>query len=104
MNNKLRNNNIGEAPNKLVIDEQFKSNIQKYFSKKQRKIHLEKQLADICQRKHKAFTNSHAINVNGLLINLKVRALSESTKITNHKIKIDSKNANTNYKKIKDKK
>lgn len=48
MNNKLRNNNIGEAPNKLVIDEQFKSNIQKYFSKKQRKIHLEKQLADIC--------------------------------------------------------
>ena len=39
------------APNKLIIDEQFKNNIQESFPKKQSKINLENQL-DIRKRKH----------------------------------------------------
>ena len=100
MNNQLKNYNGGVALNKLVIDEQFKNNIQECFSNKQRKINLENQLADIRKRKHPAF-----INRNDSFINLKVRdninIISESTEIINHKNKNDSKNANTKYKKIK---
>ena len=77
------------------------------FLKKQRKIKLENQLADIRKRKHQAFINRNAINVNDSLINLKVRdnisIIPESTEIINHKNKNDSKNANTKYKKIKKK-
>ena len=37
MNNQLRNNNGGVAPNKIIIvDEQFKNNMHGFFSKKQR--------------------------------------------------------------------
>ena len=107
MNNQLINNNGGVAPNKLVIDEQFKNNMQECFSKKQRKINLENQLADIRKRKHQVFINRNVINVNDLFINLKVRdnisIITESTEIINHKNKNDSKNANTKYKKIKKK-
>ena len=107
MNNQLINNNGGVAPNKLVIDEQFKNNMQECFSKKQRKINLENQLADIRKRKHQVFINRNVINVNDLFINLKVRdnisIITESTEIINHKNKSDSKNANTKYKKIKKK-
>ena len=45
------------ASNKLIIDEQFKNNIQECFSKKQSKMNLEKQLADIRKRKHQAFVS-----------------------------------------------
>ena len=107
MNNQLTNNNGGVAPSKPIIDEQFKSNMQECFSKKQRKINLENQLADIRKRKHQAFMNRNAINFNDSFINLKVRdninIISESTEIINHKNKNDSKNANTKYKKIKKK-
>ena len=107
MNNQLINNNGGVAPNKLVIDEQFKNNMQECFSKKQRKINLENQLADIRKRKHQVFINRNVIHVNDLFINLKVRdnisIITESTEIINHKNKNDSKNANTKYKKIKKK-
>ena len=93
------------APNKTIIDEQFKNNIQECFSKKQSKINLENQLADIRKRKHQAFTNHNAINVNDSFINLKVRdhinIIPESKEIINHKNKNDSKNANTKYKTIK---
>ena len=69
-------------------------------------INLENQLADIRKRKHQAFVNRNAINVNDSLINLKVRdninIIPGSTVIINHK-KNDSKNANTKYKKIKKK-
>ena len=61
------------APNKLIIDEQFKNNIQECFSKKQSKMNLENQLADIRKRKHQAFINRSAINVNDAFIILKVR-------------------------------
>ena len=73
MNNQLRNNNGGVAPNKLIIDEQFKNNIQVCFSKKQRKINLENQLTDILKRNHEVFINRKAINVNYSFINLKFR-------------------------------
>ena len=77
------------------------------FLKKQRKIKLENQLSDIRKRKHQAFINRNAINVNDWLIKLKVRdnisIIPESTEIINHKNKNDSKNANTKYKKIKKK-
>ena len=73
MNNQLRNNNGGVAPNKLIIDEQFKNNIQVCFSKKQRKINLENQLTDILKRNHEVFKNRKAINVNYSFINLKFR-------------------------------
>ena len=93
------------APNKTIIDEQFKNNIQECFSKKQSKINLENQLADIRKRKHQAFTNHNAINVNDSFINLKVRdhinIIPVSKEIINHKNKNDSKNANTKYKTIK---
>ena len=93
------------APNKTIIDEQFKNNIQECFSKKQSKINLENQLADIRKRKHQAFTNHNAINVNDSFINLKVRdninIIPESKEIVNHKNTNDSKNANTKYKTIK---
>ena len=69
-------------------------------------INLENQSADIRKRKHQAFVNRNAINVNDSFINLKVRdniiIIPESTVIINHK-KNDSKNANTKYKKIKKK-
>ena len=107
MNNQLTSNNGGVAPNKPIIDEQFKSNIQECFSKKQRKINLENQLADIRKRKHQAFMNRNAINFNDSFINLKVRdninIIPESTEIINHKNKNDSNNTNTKYKKIKKK-
>ena len=61
------------APNKLIIDEQFKDNIQECFSKKQSKMNLENQLADIRKRKHQAFINRNAINANDSFINQKVR-------------------------------
>ena len=68
MNNQLKNNNGEEAPNETIIDVQFKNNIQECFSKKQRKINLENQLADIRKREHQAFTKRNAINVICLLI------------------------------------
>ena len=73
MNNQLRNNNGGVAPDRLVMDEQFKNNIQELLSKKQRKINLENQLADIRKRKHQAFIKRNAINFNDSFINLKVK-------------------------------
>ena len=95
------------APNKLIIDEQFKDNIQECFSKKQSKMNLENQLADIRKRKHQAFINRNAINANDSFINQKVRdnisVIPEPTETRNHKNKNDSKNANTKYKKIKKK-
>ena len=104
INNKLRNNNEEVAPNKLIIDEQFKNNIQECFSKKQSKMNLENQLADIRKRKHQAFKNRNAIKANDSFINQKVRdnisVTPESTGTTNQN---DSKNANTKYKKIKKK-
>ena len=79
------------ASNKITIDEQFKNNIQECFSKKQSKINLEKQLADIRKRKHQAFINHNSINVSDSFINLKVRGhiniIPESTEIINHKKK-----------------
>ena len=81
--------------------------MQECFSKNQRKINLENQLADIRKRKHQVFINRNAINVNDLFINLKVRdninIIPESTEIINHKNKNDTKNANKKYKKIKKK-
>ena len=107
IDNKLRNNNGEVAPNKLIIDEQFKNNIQECFSKKQSKMNLENQLADIRIRKHQAFISRNAINSNDSFINQKVRdnisVIPESTETTNHKNKNDCKNANTKYKKIKKK-
>ena len=107
INNKLRNNNGEVTPNKLIIDEQFKNNIQECFSKKQSKMNLENQLADIRKRKHQAFISRNAINANDSFINQKVRdnisVNPESTETTNHKNKNDSKNTNTKYKKIKKK-
>ena len=54
-------------------------------------INLENQLADIRKRKHQAFVNRNAINVNDSLINLKVRdninIIPGSTVIINHKKK-----------------
>ena len=95
------------ASNKIIINEQFKNNIRECFSKEHRKINLENQLADIRKRKHQAFINRNAINVNDSFINQKVRdninIIPESTEIVNHKNKNDSKNANTKYKKIKKK-
>ena len=95
------------AHNKLIIDEQFKNNIQECFSKKQSKMNLENQLADIRKRKHQAFINRNAINANDSFINQKVRdnisVIPEPTETRNHKNKNDSKNANTKYKKIKKK-
>ena len=77
---------------------------QECFSKKQSKINLENQLADIHKKKHQAFINHNAINVNDSFIYLKVRdninIIPESTEIIT---KNDSKNANTKYKKIKKK-
>ena len=73
INNKLRNNNEEVAPNKLIIDEQFKNNIQECFSKKQSKMNLENRLADIRKRKHQAFVSRNAINANDSFINQKVR-------------------------------
>ena len=35
INNKLRNNYGEVAPNKMIIDEDFKNNVQECFSKKQ---------------------------------------------------------------------
>ena len=61
------------ASNKITIDEQFKNNIQECFSKKQSKMNLENQLADIRKRKHQAFINRNAINANDSFINQKVR-------------------------------
>ena len=91
INNKLRNNNEEVAPNKLIIDEQFKNNIQECFSKKQSKMNLENQLADICKRKHQAFISRNAINANDSFINQKVRGnisvIPESTETTSHKNK-----------------
>ena len=52
MNNQRRNKNGGVAPNKLIMSEQFKINMQECFSKNQRKINLENQSADIRKRKH----------------------------------------------------
>ena len=93
------------APNKLIINEEFKDNIQECFSKKQSKMNLENQLADIRIRKHEAFISRNAINSNDSFINQKVRdnisVIPESTETTNHKNKNDCKNANTKYKKIK---
>ena len=56
------------APNKLIIDEQFKDNIQECFSKKQSKMNLENQLADIRKRKHQAFVSRNAVNANDSFI------------------------------------
>ena len=71
------------------------------------KINLENPFPGIRQRKHQAFINRNAINVNDLFINQKVRdnikIIPELTEIINHKNKNDSKNANTKYKKIKKK-
>ena len=107
MNNQLRNNNGGVAPNILITDEQFKNNMQECFSKKQKKKKIEKQVADIRTRRNQVFINRNAIDVNDSLINLKVRdntnIIPESTEITNHKNKNDSENANKKYKKIKKK-
>ena len=70
-------------------------------------MNLENQLADIHKRKHQVFINRNAINVNDSFIHQKVRdninIIPESTEITNHKSKNDSKNASTKYKKIKKK-
>ena len=68
INNKLRNSNGEVAPNKIIIDEQFKNNIQECFSNKQSKINLENRFADIHKRKHRAFINHDAINVNDSLL------------------------------------
>ena len=95
------------ASNKIIINEQFKNNIQECFSKEHRKINLENQLADIRKRKHQAFINRNAIPVNDSVINLKVRdninIIPESTEIIYPKNKNDSKNTNTKYKMIKKK-
>ena len=95
------------APNKLIIDEQSKNNIQECFSKKEIKMNLENQLADICKRKHQAFISRNAIIANDSLITQKVRdnisVTPESTETTNQKNKNDSQTANTKYKKIKKK-
>ena len=95
------------ASNKITIDEQFKNNIQECFSKKQSKMNLENQLADIRKGRHQAFISRNAINANDSFINQKVRdnisVIPESIETTNHKNKNDSKNANTKYKKIKKK-
>ena len=56
------------AHNKLIIDEQFKNNIQECFSKKQSKMNLENQLADIRKRKHQAFVSRNAVNANDSFI------------------------------------
>ena len=56
------------APNKLIIDEQFKNNIQECFSKKQSKMNLENQLADIRKRKHQAFVSRNAVDANDSFI------------------------------------
>ena len=61
------------AHNKLIIDEQFKNNIQECFSKKQSKMNLENQLADIRKGRHQAFISRNAINANDSFINQKVR-------------------------------
>ena len=102
----FRNNNGEVAPNKLIIDEQSKNNIQECFSKKEIKMNLENQSADICKRKHQAFISRNAIIANDSLITQKVRdnisVTPESTETTNHKNKNDSKNANTKYKKIRE--
>ena len=107
MNNQLRSKNGGVSPNKLIIDEQFKNNMQECFSKKQRKINLENQLADIHKRKHQVFKNHNAINTNDSFINIKVsdniNTIPESTEIINQNNKNVSKNANTKNKKIKKK-
>ena len=95
INNKLRKSNGEVAPNKLIIDEQFKNNIQECFSKKQSKMNLEN---------HNAISRN-AINANDSFINQKVRdnisVIPESIETRNHKNKNDSKNTNTKYKKIK---
>ena len=56
------------AHNKLIIDEQFKNNIQECFLKKQSKMNLENQLADIRKRKHQAFVSRNAVNANDSFI------------------------------------
>ena len=61
------------ASNKITIDEQFKNNIQECFSKKQSKMNLENQLADIRKGRHQAFISRNAINANDSFINQKVR-------------------------------
>ena len=105
----FRNNNGEVAPNKLIIDEQSKNNIQECFSKKEMKMNLENQLADVCKRKHQAFISRNAITPNDSLITQKVRDNISvekqliTTETTNHKNKNDSQNANTKYKKIKKK-
>ena len=67
----------------------------------------QKRKADTRNRKHQAFINHDAINVNDTFINLKVRdninIIPESTEIINHKNKNDSDNAYAKYKKIKKK-
>ena len=47
--------------------------MQECFSKKQSKMNLENQLANIRKRKHQAFINRNAINANDSFINQKVR-------------------------------
>ena len=85
------------ASNKLIIDEQFKNNIQECFSKKQSKMNLEN---------HNTISRN-AINANDSFINQKVRenirVIPEPTETTNHKNKNNSKNTNTKYKKMKKK-
>ena len=104
INNKLRKNNGEVAPNKLIINEQFKNNIQECFSKKQSKMNLENQLADIRKRKHQAFTCRNAIKANDSFINQKVRdTISVTPESTGTANQNDSKNATTKYKKIKKK-
>ena len=102
INNQLRNNNEEVAPNKLIIDEQFKNNIQEYFSKKQSKMNLKSRLADIHKTKHQACVSRNAINANDSFINQKVRdnisVIPDSTETTNCKNKNDSKNTNTGSK------
>ena len=87
----------------MIIDGKFKNDIQACFSKKESKITLENQLADIPKRMHQAFINNNAINVNDSFINLKVRdninIALESTGKINHTNKNDNKNANTKIQK-----
>ena len=70
-------------------------------------MNLENQLADISKRKHQAFINRNATNVNDSFINKNVRdninIILESTEIINHENKNYYKNANTKYKKIRKK-
>ena len=55
MSNQFRNNNGGVAPNKLIIDEQFRNNIQKCFPKKTKKNKFRKPFGRYSQEE--AFIN-----------------------------------------------